>query len=101
MVRCVTIFDALPGEFVINFMPILPAGFAAIDSQFSIFVVDVNFVVIVCCGEIFLFGGVHRLKIHLLVDGESKLGRGEIVPRDDDDDDDICDVLDALFIVRR
>lgn len=88
---------ALPGVFAINF----PIGFdIPIDSRLGVFIAA-NFVALVGGnGDTFLLGGDHRLKIDvLLVDGESRLCRGDRDPRDDGDD--ICDVLEALFMVRR
>lgn len=105
----VPIFDTLFGIvlilFVANFTPALPIGFgmtagaAPIDSRPPGFIVFDTLAAVAGSGETFLFGGDHRLKMLLLVDGESRFWRGESDPRDDGDE--ICDVLDALFIVRR
>lgn len=98
-----TLFVVLLGLFVATFAPVLPIGFdiavvAAAAAAPVGFNVD-TFAAVVGNGETFLFGGDQRLKILLLVDGESRLWRGESDPfwRGDE----ICDVLDALFIVRR
>lgn len=85
---------------ILDAMPSAPLGEVAdpIDSRLDVLAED-NFGADVGNGETFLFGGDHRLKILLLDDGESRVCRGESEPRDDGVD--ICDVLDALFIVRR
>lgn len=85
------ILDALP-------IALLGEVTDPIDSRLGVFTAD-NFGADVGNGDTFLFGGVHRLKILLLDEGESRLCLGESDPLDDGVD--ICDVLDALFNVRR
>ena len=78
IVRGVAIFDtAFPDAFAINRTPTLVAGgFGAlglpIDSRLGVFVAG-NLVAVAGKGDTFLFGGAQRLKILLLVDGESRL----------------------------
>lgn len=99
-----TLFGILLRLFVVTFTPALFNGFdiavaaEPIDSRPAGFNVD-TFAAAVGNGETFLFGGDQRLKILLLVDGVSRLWRGESDPHCRGDE--ICDVLDALFMVRR
>lgn len=104
--RLVAIFDALAAVFepvAISLTPTLAFAFGAAakptgGSRFN--VAALIFAAFAGNGETFLFGGVHRLKRFLVdVDGDSILCLGESDPFDDADD--ICDVLDALFMVRR
>lgn len=107
--RLVAIFDALAVVFepvAINLTPILAAVFCTaavpIGSRLNGAAFDAAiFAPFIGNGDTFLLGGVHRLKILLLdVDGvESILCRGDSDPFEDADD--ICEVLDALLIVRR
>lgn len=99
VVRIVPILDTFAGALVTLFAVILIPALLAMgfDIAVAVFIV-VTLAAAAGNGETFLFGGVHRLKMLLLVDGESRLCRGESDPRDGDE---ICDVLDALFMVRR
>lgn len=102
-----TLFGMMLRLFVAAFAPALPiigfdiaVGAAAepVASRPTGFNVD-TFAAVAGNGETFLFGGDQRLKILLLVDGESRLCRGESDPFCRGDE--ICDVLDALLMVRR